>query len=220
MAAPKPVANALKCRLTWTGAGLPNATVGWHMSYTGGPPSSNDLILYCGDIQAAAGALAAHFTSDLAIAECLAMDLSSSSGNIGLSTPSIIGTRTPGGIDASMCVVSSFKINRRYRGGKPRAYWPFGDSGELASRVAWSAAFVASVENDLNVFFAAISNKTHGALIVGSHIAISFFQGFTVVTNPKTGRAENVPTPRATPLIDPVVGITTSTKPGNQRRRL
>lgn len=212
--------NAVKVRLNWAAAGAPITSVGWHMSYSGATPQSADLNGYAADIVAAAPTLAAHWTSDLALQTTEVVDLSSASGATGLVSSNLVGSRTPGGIDASMCVVAHYQINRRYRGGKPRGYWPFGDSGELASRVAWSSAFVAACASDLTTFFVAISNKTHGTTTFGSHISVSYYSGFHVVTNPKTGRAENVPTPRPSPLIDPIVGLTCSTKPGNQRRRL
>jgi hypothetical protein len=52
-----------------------------------------------------------------------------------------------------------------------------------------------------------------------SHVSLSYFSGFTVITSPTTGRARNVPTVRSSPLIDPVVTLKTQTSIGTQRRR-
>jgi hypothetical protein len=50
-------------------------------------------------------------------------------------------------------------------------------------------------------------------------VNVSYYNGFTVVTNPTTGRARNVPTLRGTPVVDTVTGIVARVQVGSQRRR-
>jgi hypothetical protein len=215
------VPNALRVRLTWTTGGGPPINCNFFVSYTGGTPTSTDLNAYASDVIAAAASyLATEWTTDLALTKVEVFDLSSSSGALGEASASVSGSRTAGGMSNATCVVAHYLINRRYRGGKPRNYWPFGDAGEYASRVAWTPAFVAACQSALGSFFAAVVGKTHGSTSINNHINISYYQGFTTVTDPLTHRSRDVPTKRSVPLVDGVVGITVSSVPGTQRRRL
>jgi len=221
MPAPQPVANAVKVQLKWTAAGAPDIHVGFYFSYSGGPPVVNDCLLFCGDVISAATPLAGHWTSDVSLNSVKVTDLSSAVGAVAEQATNLVGSRTPGGIDNAMCVVAHYAIARRYRGGKPRGYWPFGDSGELASRVAWSASFVASCQTDLTAFFNGLAGKTHGSTNFGNHINVSFYEGFTnSPPDPVTNRVRAIPTPRVPPLKDVITSVTCSTRPGTQRRRI
>jgi hypothetical protein len=215
------VPGCVKVQLGWTSPGAPEATVNLHMAYGGSAPVSADLNAYAGDIVTAAAAdLAPLWTSDLALNRVEIFDLSSASGAVGAQAPNLAGGRTPAGDPASMCMVANYLINRRYRGGKPRSYWPFGEGAELASRVAWTSAFTTLCASSLTTFFTAISGKTHGSTTFNAHVNVSYFQGFTSVVDPITHRSRDVPTKRATPVVDPIVGLTCTTRPGTQRRRL
>jgi len=146
-------------------------------------------------------------------------DLSSPTGGQGTSTGAVVGTRAGTTLTSNDCFLVDFKINRRYRGGKPRQYWPFGIQTDILDPQHWTTTFVTAVTNAHNAMGAAAISLTWSGGQIANSINISWYQGFTVVTNPVTGRARNVPKLRTTPLTDQVTASTFSQRIATQRRR-
>ena len=192
-----------------------------YYNYSGGAPNAAALNTWCNTIVTAWVAnLQAMAGSNVELVEVIATDLSSLSGARGTTSASAIGTRTGGVLPASTCVLMNMQIARRYRGGKPRVYWPYFTDTDLTSPQAWLTASLNAFNTAFNAFEAAIiASPPSGTAIVGK-VNVSYYHGFTVVTNPVTGRARNVPTVRATPLIDSVFNYTLNPIPGSQRRRM
>lgn len=220
MSGPLPaVPNALNVQLLWTTAGPKTLYTSLKFRYSGGPPNATDATSFASSIFSAMAAESTYWGSDISLTEVIVTDLSSTSGAQGHQSGSTAGGRTPGGLDNGTAVVVDYFINRRYRGGKPRSYLPFGVGSDLTSRVQWDGAFVTAVEGALSTFFSAVIGLSHGTTTITDHISISYFSGFTVVSSPTTGRSRNVPTRRTTPLVDTITGFTVSSRPGSQRRR-
>lgn len=220
MPGPLPVVpNVLNAQLLWTTAGPKTLYTGLKFRYSGGPPSATDATSFASDIYTAMATQNTYWSSDIDLSEVIVTDLSSTSGAQGHQSSSTAGGRTPGGLDNGTAVVIDYFILRRYRGGKPRSYLPFGVGSDLTSRVEWDPAFIAAVEGALSTFFSAVIGLTHGTTTITDHVNVSYYSGFTVVTSPTTGRSRNVPTRRTTPLVDTITGFTGSLKPGSQRRR-
>jgi hypothetical protein len=118
-----------------------------------------------------------------------------------------------------VCAVASYEISRRYRGGHPRGYWRFGTVTDLTDSRDWSNTAVTAFGSGLNAYFTAIFGDGWTGAGTLSHVNVSFYSGFTVVTNPRTGRASNVPTVRGTPITDAVTSIIIRPNIGTQRRR-
>lgn len=213
------VPQALKAQLHWSLASAPDMQTILHFAYAGGPPTPTDALNLATDIYNAMVAANAQWSSDIDFSEVVVTDLSSASAAVGTHSASTPGGRTPGGLDNGTALVVNYHIDRRYRGGKPRSYLPWGVGSDLVSRTAWSSTFVAACQGDLNTFFAAVIGATSGTTSITEHISVSYYEGFTVVTSPTTGRAKNVPKRRSSPLVDNVTGITASLRPGSQRRR-
>jgi hypothetical protein len=130
-----------------------------------------------------------------------------------------VGTASGATLPAQICTVISYRIARRYRGGHPRGYWPFGAQTGLVDAGHWTSGYASAVDTQIAAFFTAVQAAGWAGAGTLSHVSLSYFSGFTVITSPTTGRARNVPTVRSSPLIDPVVTLKTQTSIGTQRRR-
>lgn len=215
------VPNVMRVRLIW-GVNAPvNVGTNLFWSYTGGPPASADCTAIAGQINSAvASDLLSLLSQNYSLQEVICTDLSSPTGATGLSTTGHLGTRTGANVPISNCVLLDHLINRRYRGGKPRSYLPFGVDADLNNQRTWSAALVAAVNTGFAAFVTAVNAANSGTTVMAAHVNVSYHKGFTVVTSPTTGRARNVPTLRTTPLVDTVSSTVANVKIGTQRRRL
>ena len=188
--------------------------------YSGTAPVNADLATMASTVFTAWGTnLKSLMDTGGALIEVDIIDLSSSTGAGGSSTGSTSGTRGASFIGASSCLVASYKIARRFRGGHARGYWPFGIQTDLNDRNTWKSTFTSAAKTGLDAFFTAVAAAGWGAAGTLTHISVSYYSGFTVVTNPITHRARNVPTLRGTPLRDDVQTVVANAQVGSQRRR-
>jgi hypothetical protein len=187
--------------------------------YSGGAPDATACTGFAFDAYGAMAAEDAQWGSDVSLIECIVTDLSSTSGGQGTESSTTPGGKTPGALSMATCLLINYHISRRYRGGKPRNYLPWLVETDLVNRREWNPAAVSAAEGALSTFFAAFIGQVEGTTTITEHINISYFDGFTVVTSPTTGRAKNVPVRRTVPLVDAITGFTGSTRPASQRRR-
>jgi hypothetical protein len=146
-------------------------------------------------------------------------DLSSSTGGLGEHAQSTDGSRPGGQLPGGTCVLVGFVIARRYRGGKPRSYFPWGSETDLNIRQQWFPELTNAVDSGLATYFSSVIGTTVGSLTITEHVNISYYEGFTSVQNPVTHRWRNIPTPRAVPLVDNILSFSASLRPSSQRRR-
>jgi len=188
--------------------------------YSGTAPSNADLATFCAAVGTAWGAnLKSLMDTGGALLEVDAIDLSSSTGAGGSSVSTISGTRGASFIGGSSCLVTSYRIARRFRGGHSRGYWPFGIQTDLNDRNTWKSTFTSAALTGFNAFFTAVAAAGWGAAGTVDHVTVSYYSGFSVVTNPITHRARNVPTLRGTPVVDAVQSVFCNAQLGSQRRR-
>lgn len=190
------------------------------LQYTGTAPTPTQLGTFDNAVSTAFSSdLKGHMDIDKTLTQIETIDLSSSTGAVAILPVSVVGTRSGAVNPPQICTVVSYKIARRYRGGHPRGYWPLGGNADLATANEWNTSYTAAVDTDMGTFFNALfaSGWTGAGTI--SHVNVSYFSGFTVVTDPITHRARNVPTLRGTPLIDAVTTVQTRLLIGTQRRR-
>lgn len=213
------VANVLRADLLWSIGS--DVAAGTHLfyRYTGGPPTSSDAQTLAADIYTPASALHPFFDSTTDLTGVKVTDLSSASGGVGEHVQATAGTSSSGVFPAGACTLVNFLIPRRYRGGKPRIYLPFGGPGDSVSRQHWGASYLTAVSSGLSTFFAAVIGLTAGTTVISEHVNVSYYSGFTVVTNPVTHRSRNVPTVRTTPVVDVVASYGVATPIASQRRR-
>lgn len=201
------------------------ATAVWltrfYTQYTGTAPTNAQLTTFDASIATAYTAnLRALCDAPCVLTQIESADLSSATGAVDTSAVSIAGTRaTANALPAQVCMVNSYEISRRYRGGHPRGYWRQGVPADLATDQTWAAAFISAVNTGMSAFYTAIAAAGWTAAGTLTHVNVSYYNGFTVVINPITGRARNVPTLRVSPVIDTVSSVVARTSIGTQRRR-
>lgn len=190
-------------------------------AYTGTPPTDANLNSFCTDAGEAWGAdLKAYANDGLTLVSVTATDLSSPTSAIGEASVGTTGTRGTEVVPADVAAVISYEIGRRYRGGHPRGYWPFGVSTDLQTVQTWTSTFTSDLTTSFESFVGAIAASGWAGAGSIDQVNVSYFEGFVAVENPITHRYRNIPTPRVTPLQDLVRAWEARTRVGSQRRRL
>jgi hypothetical protein len=190
------------------------------LRYGGSAPTSAQLVTMASALNTAWGTnLKPLCQAQAALRRHDIEDLSSSTGAVGSSASLQGGTRAGVQLPGSTSLVAAYQIARRYRGGHPRGYWPFGAEADLNSPQDWTAAFLTAAQSGLQAYFTAASAAGWTGAGTIDHVNVSYYNGFTVVTNPITGRARNVPKLRTVPVIDAVTNVVARNILGTQRRR-
>jgi hypothetical protein len=215
------VPSVLDVSLKWSYGSDVDVISRFFIQYSGTAPTAGQLDTFCAAVgaeEATEFAALRHSTTESL--ECTAVDLTSETSAQGTAVLSTVGTLSGVALPADNCALVSYEINRRYRGGHPRGYWPFGSSTEINSPQLWSSGFVTTFGTNVASFFSAILGDGWSGAGTLLHVNVSRFEGFTVVTNPVTGRARNIPKVRTTPLIDTVTALVARQQIASQRRRL
>ena len=213
------VPNVLRVDWLWSDASDVNVQTRHFFRYSGPAPTSAQCVSFAADIYGLMAAMAGQWGAGTELIGCKVEDLSSHTGGVGEHAQVTNGTRTGGILSAGTAVLTNYIVGRRYRGGKPRSYWPMFTSTDLSGRQTWNGTAETNLDSDLSTFFAGVIGLTQGSTTITGHVNVSYYSGFTVVTNPVTGRARNVPTLRGTPLVDDILSYATSGRPSSQRRR-
>jgi len=191
-----------------------------HFSYTGGPPSGANLVTMANSAIAAANSDFLSVMSDSVLNNgCTITDLTSATANQGVGTTAgSAGTRGTALVSPGTAMVVSHTIARRYRGGHPRTYYPWGVAGDIQTSGVWASAFVTASATAFSSWLTAVLASGAGCTLA-QLVNVSYYAGFQVVTNPITGRSRNVPRVRVSPVVDTVTGSVGRSKIGSQRRR-
>lgn len=215
------IANVLRHRITFNIGGKPTQGVRIFLGHSGGTPTATALNNLCTQITtlAAFSTLPNEMHPDNEIESVYLEDLSSTMGAVGSGAANAVGTRAGGPLPADASFVTSYPIPRHYRGGHPRSYWPLGTDTDLTNPQKWTNTAVSEFQTTLRAYIAALIGLTSGGITITDHAAVSYYAGFTVVTNPLTGRARNVPTLRVVPVINNCGLLEGRTYVGSFRRR-
>lgn len=222
MPALPPVAGALRVRLLFTIGTKANQGIRYYLAWSGTAPTPAMLDTYGGDIVTAfsgAGRPQSVMNEQNELTGVILEDLTSDEAAVGEVGATVSGSVDSAALSADACVVQSLDISRRYRGGHPRTYWPLGSAADLVSNQAWSTTAVASFAAAIGAFATATQGITISGTNIGSQLNISYYQGFTPVLNPITGRYRNVPKLRVTPAVDDISSFRIESYVGSQRRR-
>lgn len=184
----------------------------FHAQWEGTSPSSVDCISIAEDVW---DAYAADFLpviqENAVLQQVTVTDLTTTSGSVGGWTASQAGGDTGPTLTAGASIVVSWRIARRYRGGKPRTYLPPPSQDEIVDTSHYKDTYVADVlaaavafRNDVN----GITSTDISGLELG---CVSYYDKASVPTPPHL---------RATPLFEPFTDISVNTRIDSQRRRL
>jgi len=158
-------------------------------------------------------------SSDWSLEEVTVTDLSSSTAGAGSYSAATPGTRIGAPLPADAAFMTNEKIARRYRGGKPRTYWPFGTGPDVGNPGFWNTVSLGQLNSGVGAYNAAVQAETSSGTILGQEYSVSFYEGFTAVTNPITGRTRDVPKVRSAAVLDPIIARAGNPRIASQRRR-
>jgi hypothetical protein len=215
------VPNVLIIQLKFT-VGRANVLSRVHVRYASAPPSRTDLIQYAVSIDASIGAhLLPLFSTELRTAEVIVTDLSDNTyGARGIASSQQVGTRPGLPNGAGVAALINFKVARRYRGGKPRIYVPFFVSSDLTPGLTWSETALEEGTVGWAAFMNSVLTDTPSTLTVVDQVNVSYYEGFEVVTDLRTGRSRNVSQLRpGGPAVDTIMRFSINPKLGSQRGR-
>lgn len=192
----------------------------FYIGYAGSAPTAANCVTLAGDIATAWNSnLAAVVYANISLQEVDVQDITTHTGAFGSATVDHPGTMAGGTLIANAATNVEFDIAQRYRGGKPRMFLPPPDDTALVSLDKWTSAFITNVNTGMAAFMSAIEGLTVGSMGTLTHVVLSYYSGFTNVTN-SSGRTRAAPkyrTPNA--LVYPVSGYACKAVVGSQRRR-
>jgi len=202
-----PVANVVKIITSGTYHDAKWLNI-FYVQYDSGIPTAATLASYLAVWAAAVDtAWGAEMSADNEVTGHEAIDLSSDTGATASVVDSTFGVRAGDFMPAGVALVMSHEISRRYRGGHPRSYLPWGTAGTMASGSTkdWDPAFLADCQTKFDTFASAIS----GHLILPTH-----FDSLVNVSYTSGGAR------RVTPVVDGITSHIARPRISSQRRRL
>jgi hypothetical protein len=216
---PLPEVPCVRCSLDYINTDGYLAGSRFFLSYTGTSPSPGDCQSLAGLIASSwANAIAGGVSDSWTLQEVDVIDIASYTGSSGQAVVSNAGTQPGAAMPAQCAVNTEFGIARRYRGGKPRMFWPTPAADNAANAAQWLSTFPGGINSNCVNFFNQIAGTPIGNMGSLQHVNISFYQGFKNVTN-TSGRTRAAPTYRSVALVDPVESYITKLEIGSQRRR-
>lgn len=180
----------------------------YYLHYVGTAPSSANIVDYlAGIIAEVDAAYSAEMSADCQATLFEMWDLTSDTGAFGSGVVTIDGVRAGDFNPSNVCMVASMEIARRYRGGHPRKYLPWGTSGTMASGSTrdWDAGFVADCQTKFDTMCAGIVGITEGGTTWDSLVNVSYV----------TAKER-----RETAQVDTITGHIIRPRICSQRRRL
>jgi hypothetical protein len=216
-----PTVQAVRVKLDYLNDDGSLAGSRFYLTYSGSPPTPANCVTLANDVVTQWGAhigpiLSLHWTLN----EVDVLDLGSTSGASGQSSTTSTAGATDPAPPSSVAVNVEFNIARRYRGGKPRMYFPASNNANLANQRNWTSGFVSTFNSDVAAFFSALEALSIGSMGTLQHVNISFYKGHNTSQPPWRGPGYKYPPLyRATALVDAVEGYATKSVIGSQRRR-
>jgi hypothetical protein len=204
--------QVLKVQVGWSiGGDTSNANV-LHYAYSGAAPTSTDCIAIASRLlNTPPNGYLALCPISTVLTSVAVTDLATNTGQQGLTTGSHPGT-TPANtiMPASAALLMSFKVNARYRGGHPRAYFPAMGHDSQATTKTWQATNVSTAETALISWLNSLNGFSAGSSQVGQQVAVSYYKGRD---------AQGKPIVRAVPVVLPIISWKCSANIASQRRR-
>ncbi|MGH9919210.1 MAG: hypothetical protein ACRD6W_10150, partial [Nitrososphaerales archaeon] len=216
---PPPASPCVRVRLIYQNSDGSEAGNRFYLKYAGDAPTAANCVTLATDISNFwASDLASYVSTYWTLTEVDVLDIATSDGLAGGYVHDQAGTDTGGECQAPTCVNIEYDIARRYRGGKPRIFLPPPNVDRLANAYQWTTDTVGAIQTNFESFFSDVTGDSVGSMGTLSHVNLSYYQGFTNVTN-SSGRTRAVPTYRAAAKVDAITGYAVKQIIGSQRRR-
>lgn len=192
-----------------------------YWTYTGPAPDTTALSAMASGMRGGIGdVMVSLMDPDTTFTNITILDLSSDLGAEGVGTGTTVGTRAGGKLGAGSAVLANYTIGRRYRGGHPRSYWPWGTSTDLDTRGIWSSDALGAFGPGANEIVGDVNGASSGGTTLGTQVSVSYYTGVAAAPSPTNPhRYVNRPVLRAAPLVDAVSAPVINPKVASQRRR-
>jgi hypothetical protein len=180
----------------------------YYVEYTGSAPSSANLSSYLSAITSVVETqYGLNMSVDNETTSIKGTDLTTDTGAVAEVSFSSFGVRTGDFLPSSAALVATCEITRRYRGGHPRKYLPWGTAGTLASGSSrdWDSGFVTACASSFATMLSGMIGITEGGTTWATNVNVSYRSGGVV---------------RSSAVVDPIVGIRIAPRICSQRRRL
>lgn len=208
-----PVPNVVKVAVEGTTSFLKNWFTLFHWFYTGGPPTTGDLLNI-------ALAFAQEYASDFmgfappstTETNAVATDLST------VMMPSInqpfihAGTSTADKLPANCATLYNWETSMRFKGGHPRNYLYIGADENLLDESQWNSAYIHDATVAMQTFVANLTGLSFGGTHLVKPVMVSYFGGAPTID----GKSQR----RAVPLVLDITNPAVNHIVGSQRRRL
>lgn len=215
------VPQALKVILRWHKGSDLSVSTRFFCQYGGPAPTAAQLNAFASSVSTFASLdLVGLLDTSSQYSGCEVIDLTSSTAFTGSDGSVHAGTRAGGVLAAGSCVLQNGVVGRRYRGGKPRFYWPFGVASDLATGQTWSTTAVNSFATAINAFFTGVFGAPPGTTTISGLINISYYSGVEPPITLPSGRVKQSAKPRTTALVDSITSLPVNPRVGSQRRRI
>jgi hypothetical protein len=213
--------NVLKLELLWNVGADVNVQSRLHFTYSGTAPSNAVCATIASDAYAfAVTDLIPLLGTDNSLEGVSVQDLTTPLSGFGEHLADTAGTRSGEPLPGGTAVLMNIRIPRRYRGGKPRVYWPLGTAADLATPNAWVSGSIAAFLAGCAGFIDGVLTIVESGTTIVTMCSISYYEGFTAVVNPITGRTRDVPKVRTAAIApDLFDGVAINPRPASQRRR-
>lgn len=191
--------------------------------YSGGAPAPSDLNSFATQLSEWWGDYLAELAhSVVTLVSIVVTDLTSPTSARGEWAGSVSGTRSSTPLPVNDCALQNYTIARRYRGGKPRTYSPWGTVADLESGsvTRWGSSFVTLCDSQWSTYESHVIGAGMGPASPTEQVNVSYYSGFLSVQDPITLRWRNIPTPRSAAVVDAITAHALNPIVGSQRRRL
>lgn len=216
---PLPASPCVRVRLDYQSPAGTLAGSRFFLSYAGSSPTPSNLNTLAGDIATTwESSIANLTTTDWELTEIDILDIATETGASGTWAGSKLGLLSSPALPDQVASNVEYVIARRYRGGKPRMYIPPANSAQLQNNNQYTSAFAGDLATQVSGFMSDIAALSIGAMGALAHVNLSYYKGFTNITN-SSGRERAVPTYRAAASVDAVTGYKGKQLLSSQRRR-
>jgi hypothetical protein len=184
----------------------------FHVGYSGAAPTDAQLNTYAQFWFDLMGSAAPAWVEQYSLTQCEAIDLTSPTASSGSYSGNVPGTDDGEFIGANTAFLVNWTIARRYRGGHPRSYFPWGSAGDMTNPQNWDGGFVDTVQSLVSSILSSAQDTDIGSASSTGLKQVSYYG-----PNPTPPPVET--TLRAVPIVDTITAGTAVPEIASMRRR-
>lgn len=158
-------------------------------------------------------------TSQTVLTGIVATDLTTNTASRGSWSGSEAGNRSGGPLPNEVVTLLNFEVLRRYRGGKPRMYAPWGTVGDLLNEREWDSTYIGDVNTAWASFAGSMIGQGFGSCAITAQVNVSYYEGVNTPITLPSGRVKQSSKVRSATQVDIVSGHSCNQYLGSQRRR-